>query len=733
VPAKRIALALVLHNHQPVGNFGWVVDEAYQRAYEPMLAALERHPTVRIGLHYTGPLLEWLASERPAFLERLAALAARDQVELLGGGFFEPVLAILPERDRQVQLRRLADAVERIGGRRPAGAWLAERVWEPDVPRTLADAGYGWTILDDTHLRAASVDEPDLHGAFTTDDQGRRLTLLATDRTLRYRVPFGPVEEVTGYLRAAATAEGDRIVVMGDDGEKFGSWPETHEHCWGRGRWVERFFRALERAAGSIVTVTPSAWLAAHPTRRPVYVPTSSYPEMGEWVLPPAESVAFEAALERARAAGASEARWLRGGFWRNYAVRYREINDLHKQMLRASDKVAAMAPGPAREAAQDELGRGQSNDCYWHGVFGGVYLPHLRLATLSHLIAAEDIADTFARAAGRRVDGIVATDIDLDGADEILAVMPGQVVVIDPAEGAGIGSWDIRAARHALASVMRRRPEAYHARLPASGGPVDGGYGTVSAKTEAPTIHGVVRAREAGLAERLGYDDHERRSGLVRILAPGTTADEIRRGALVNLSDAHTGPYAVEATTARSVTLSREVEVPGPEGAAVVRVRKRFSIGAARRSPALGLRVGLAHVSGPPIAFDLAIEWAINLLGGRNPAAYYRIGGRTIGHDSTGERRRLDRVAAGNHDVGIELITTIEPAARVSWSPIETISNSEAGFEANYQGSALVSAWPIRLEPRTGLTVHVQQRVTTAIDRHVTEGPLDRHVPNLR
>src|SRR5258706_1809509 len=150
---RRISLALTLHNHQPVGNFGWVFAEVFERAYEPMIEAIERHPGIRLGLHYTGPLLEWLQAEQPAFIGRLRSLVERGQVEILGGGLYEPVLVALPEPDRIAQLQRMADAVEDLFGRRPAGAWLAERVWEPDVPASLAAGGYAWTILEDAHLR----------------------------------------------------------------------------------------------------------------------------------------------------------------------------------------------------------------------------------------------------------------------------------------------------------------------------------------------------------------------------------------------------------------------------------------------------------------------------------------------------------------------------------------------------------------------------------------------------
>src|SRR5438093_1700334 len=245
---SRIALAMTIHNHQPVGNFGWVIEETYERAYLPMLAALERHPGVRIALHYTGPLLDWLGREQPEFLARLGGLVARDQVEIVGGGWYEPVLAALPERDRLAQLTRMADELERRFGLRPRGAWLAERVWEPDLPTALAGAGYAWTILDDAHFRGAAIPEEALWGPYVTDDQGRSITVWGTEQGLRYRIPFRPVDEVIAYLQEHATEDGDRVGTMGDDGEKFGAWPTTYEECWTNG-WVDGFFSALEANA----------------------------------------------------------------------------------------------------------------------------------------------------------------------------------------------------------------------------------------------------------------------------------------------------------------------------------------------------------------------------------------------------------------------------------------------------------------------------------------------------
>src|ERR1035437_5915903 len=330
--------------------------------------------------------------------------------------------------------------------------------------------------------------------------------------------------------------------MMGDDGEKFGAWPGTFEYCWSREHWVDRLFEAIEANSEWLATVTPSEWLERQPPTTRVYVPTSSYVEMTEWVLPPDEAPVFVNLLETAREKGLPEARYLRGGFWGNYAARYREINELHKQMLRASAKVEAMPNGPTLNRAIDHLYQGQSNDCYWHGLFGGIYIVHMRMATLSHLIAAEDLADAAAAAAvggggavgGGSPYGARLADTDLDAIEEILVTSPGQTVVVDPAEGAGISSWNLRASRVALASVLRRRPEAYHARLVAHdqaaaeqavGDVIAPDPGTVALDEAPRTIHDIVNVKEPGLAAFLHYDRHERRSGLVHLFpADGST-----------------------------------------------------------------------------------------------------------------------------------------------------------------------------------------------------------------
>jgi alpha-amylase len=752
--APRISLALALHDHQPVGNFGWVIADNYERAYEPMLRALERHPNIRVALHITGPLLDWIGAERPAFLERLRSLVARGQVEVMGGGWAEPVLVALPDRDRLGQLRRMADEVERLVGVRPAGAWLAERVWEPDLPVAIAGAGYRWTILDDAHFRAASVPEDALWGAYVTEDQGSLLTVFGTEQGLRYRIPFGEVDDVIAHLQRHATEDGTRLGVMGDDGEKFGGWPETFEHCWGKTRWVDRFFAALEANADWLVTVTPSAWLAEHPPIGRVYLPSGSYAEMGEWALPADEARLYQRVLRAAVAENRPEARFLRGGTWRSFAAKYRELGDLRAQMLRASAAVAALdaeptadgkaaggsptitaidrptADGRLHALALDHLYRGQANDAYWHGLFGGVYLPDLRLAVANHLIAAEDLADIGARSAARGVPPRLATgrlDLDLDGIDEIRLVGPGQVVIVDPAEGGGIGTWDIRPVRHALASVMRRRPEAYHGTLleeearqaaavqPPRPAPVGG-----ATQGAAASIHDIVMAKESGLGERLHYDVWERRSGLVHLYARDATPEAVATARARTLARPD-GNCRMVALTDERVELVREIADATGLDALVTTI---LTIGGTRRSPTLHLAIELDNRGASAIDARLGVSWDLMLLGGGgNPAAYHEIGGERLPHDGAGTARGVTAIAAGNEQVGLRIETRIEPAADAWWTSIETVSNSESGFERVHQGSSMLLSWPIAIPAGGGMSASIAHVVSTEQDASASEG----------
>ncbi|MBD3236704.1 MAG: hypothetical protein GF330_08375, partial [Candidatus Eisenbacteria bacterium] len=281
MPEKR--LILCVHNHQPVGNLEHVVEAAYRDAYAPFLERIARHPSIHWVIHNSGCLWEYLEAHHPEYLERMGELVARGQVELLAGGFYEPVLPALDSEDRRGQIRRMVGYLRARFGVRARGLWLAERVWEPDLPIDLQAAGIDYVPLDDTQFEQVGLPARALRGGYLTESGGRLVQLFPAAMRLRYRIPFAPPEQVLATLEAMLPDGG--LAVYADDGEKFGSWPGTRALCYEEG-WLARFLSALEQAPG-MRTVTFAQESAAHRPRGRVYLPTGSYAEMDLWSLPP--------------------------------------------------------------------------------------------------------------------------------------------------------------------------------------------------------------------------------------------------------------------------------------------------------------------------------------------------------------------------------------------------------------------------------------------------------------
>ncbi|MEX0585976.1 MAG: alpha-amylase, partial [Pirellulales bacterium] len=161
-----IHLALVLHNHQPVGNFDGVIEQAYHDSYQPFLDVFEGYPNLRIALHTSGPLLEWLDARYPEYIERVAALVGEGRIEIVGGAFYEPILTMIPSRDRIGQIRAYTEWLTERLSAQVQGIWIAERVWEQSMVRDLVDAGVRYTVVDDFHFKSAGLGEHELRPDF---------------------------------------------------------------------------------------------------------------------------------------------------------------------------------------------------------------------------------------------------------------------------------------------------------------------------------------------------------------------------------------------------------------------------------------------------------------------------------------------------------------------------------------------------------------------------------------
>jgi 4-alpha-glucanotransferase len=700
VSDDRLHFLLGIHNHQPVGNFDSVVDDAVVRAYHPFLETLDRAGSgLPLTVHCSGGLLEALkARARPTF-DLLGRLAADGRVELLGGGFYEPILALLPDWDKVGQIQALAHFLKAHWGVTPRGMWLAERIWEPQLPRVLREAGVEFVLVDDSHFALAGLDPETLGGYYLTEEQGVSVAVFPINQRLRYLVPFSDPAESLRYLEGRRAAG---AVTLVDDGEKFGVWPGTDRLVYGE-RWLERFLDAL-RAAPWLHVSTFSRYLDARPPAGRVYLPTAAYTEMGEWALPPAAAAELEAARHRLHDLPDGErlARLLRGGFFRNFLLKYPEIGDAYWKMLRLSRRVheglVARPRDPRLLAARERLWQGQANDAYWHGVFGGCYLPHLRRAVKSALIGGERSLE----GAGKPI-GIEWTraDVDGDGQAAVAVRTRSLGVLMRPARGGSLTELAWMGGEVDVADVLTRRPEAYHRQVEER--PRE------SVPGEAKTIHAAPAVKEAGLTALLRYDRFRR-----AVLLDGLFPPANGREPLDPLD-----PWDAAWVTVGERSLDHEVKASPREVAVLcsllrpdgrpMALQKSLIVAADDSAVTAGYR--LRWEGEEPLDARWAVQCNLALSAGDAPGRYFRVAGRP----SLGSRGRLEGahgLAMVDEWLGGEVALSFTAPAEVAWAPVETVSLSESGFERIYQGSALLVAWPVRLAPGETWEVSLRVRV---------------------
>lgn len=710
----KIHLALGLHNHQPVGNWDHVIEDAYQHSYLPFIDVLERHPAIRLTIHYDGHLLTWLAEHHPEFLKRLRLLVARGQLELLSGGFYEPMLAIIPDDDKVGQIRRLSETVRQLTGYEPVGMSLAGRVWEPHLARPIAEAGIKYAVVDDTPFKAAGLRDDELFGYYATEEQGEMLAMFPIARELRAMIPFQPPERVIEWLRSQASPDGSRLALFFDDGAKFGGWPNTYQAVY-VGGWLERFFTLLEANQDWIETVTVDDYRTKVRPWGRIYLPSGAYPEMQEWALPPEQAALFE---EARQAVDPRYADFLRGGYWRHFLVKYPEANNLHKKMLRVAAQVKAAAlaapavpvragdggattvdvAGGAADSlaeARDALWRGQGNDPYWHGVFGGIYLNHLRGANYAALLEAEALTDRV-RHGDAAFCELEIVDFDRDGTVEALVSTREQNLYFAPTYGGALFEHDLKGARFNLLDTLARRPEAYHARIARA-------IPAREVANEPPTALGErAIVKESGLEHLLQFDWYRRLSLLDHFLHPDTRLETLQNMSYGEQGDFINQPYDLvtrEDEAGVVIELARDGHVwVGPEFWPV-RVKKAVRV--PRSGAGYVVDYELTNLWDRPVDLWFGVELNLNLRSGTGPARFYSDAGRHLepAHPaSMAEDTHITEIGVRDESLGVDVHLAWSQAGTLWRFPVETVSRSEGGFERVYQSSVLVPNWRLSL-----------------------------------
>ncbi len=497
---NKVSLLFGVHMHQPVDNFGDAVDEAIELCYKPFFETMVKYPDFKFAVHSSGWLLDKIRIEHPSIFENMKSLTKAGSIEWVGAGYYEPVLSSIPSKDRRAQINKMSNYLKKHFNTKPKGLWLTERVWESALVPDLTACGIEYAVVDDYHFLSSGFDTSKMDGYYTTEESAEELALFPIAQSLRYALPFYSVKRAVDSILECSKNENSAAIIF-DDAEKFGLWPDTHEWVYEK-KWLEGFVKAVLEN-DRIICEHYASYMKKNRSLGISYLNNTSYFEMGEWSLRSKQTLALEELKQSVgddyfKDVGVS---FIKGGIWKNFFIKYHESNYLHKRMLYFSKN-----QGSLNKNSLESLYKLQTNDVFWHGVFGGLYLPNLRDNAYKYLLEIE-------KSKAQKEISYEVLDIDKDGFNE-LKVLTKNLSLVFSSKYAGqmveFGAFD---ALFNWQNTLMRREEAYHQKILNPKEAIHELNYMQEEADEIPTIHNDALVIDGTLKAELIYDWHPKNS----------------------------------------------------------------------------------------------------------------------------------------------------------------------------------------------------------------------------
>ena len=684
---SKMPVLFGLHDHQPLGNFYKVIEKLTNTCYRPFLQAVSKAPWLSISLHVSGILLNWWEDNDVSMIDLIGNMADKGQIELLGGGFYEPVLASIPREDRREQILRLSEYLERRLGQRPKGLWLTERVWEDQIIEDLLDAGIQFVVVDDRHFLVTGFNKEELYGYYLTESGGKTLAIFPIDETLRYLIPFSPMNDLGAYLREVSGK--GKMAICVDDGEKFGGWPGTYKWVY-RDGWLEDFLYHASRWKEEFVDWTTfSQTMDRIPASGLCYLPNASYEEMEQWALPTDKILKLQELIESLGTEAKKIYRpFLRGGHWKNFLVKYPESNHMHKRSIAISQM--SRDKRPFDKQARDYILSSQCNDAYWHGIFGGLYLPHLRNAIWQSILKAE------ARLRKTQDLMIEESDINKDGLPEVIASSGDACLVFKPHYGGQLVEFSLLDPPNNYGNTLTRRPEAYHEALKKilEQGPSSKDH----KKTDEgiTSIHNLSRDMDRSMLNELIFDWYKRNSFIDHLFDPSATLLDYKRCDFREWGDFANQPFRYRIDRGTLIqTRDGGLYIPGSPKMPV-RLTKSFIL--RDRGLTINARYTLKNESDAQINCRFGIEWNIF-------PAFLALGngkilveGKEQDSGSPWEHRG-DKITIEDGALDVKLHIVLGHSSAIWGFPVMTVAQNERGYETTIQAISIMAHQELNLK----------------------------------
>ncbi len=650
---SKLKLALGFHCHAPVEVWKNNGEINSINNHLKLIDLLENFQNLKSTIHLSGNLITYLDKNFSTFSSKLRNLLDKNQLELLGGGIYEPIFSCIPKEDRHTQLTLMSRLLNHIYGYTPHGAWIPDFSWEPSVALELAKSRIYYTCLSEDYFIYSGLDKNEINGYYVTEEEGRKVAIFPIAYDVNDLINKHSPEDCISLLldsnKTVSQAEEPLVVAfydgLIDDKDKL--------------LWFENLFKKLTSGTSGIDTVLFNDYFMSNKPKGRIYLPVA------------------QDLKSQAKYSG-----------WKNFLIKYPEANLLHKKMLRVSKKINSAKEGKSRfkvikemiSQAQDLLLKGQCNNFYWDNVWGGIYLPEGRHSTYSNLIKAEKLIDQASRQGSKFIQAS-EIDYDCDGNDEIIIETETQNIYISPALGATILEYDYKPKNLNLTNVVSRRYEPYH------------------------NSNNSQKVHENG---NLIYDKYPKLNLLDHFLDSSLTLENCKSSNLPHLTNEVILPYHMEKIKAKEetckITFNFNAMLSRLERKPEIELKKQINTKAGDSS--IIVDYTFTNKTNEKCNFIFGTEFNLSPSKGYDTNCYFYLDGDPKNKTSNPDLRlsemltKLNQVSIRNKSQGIDLSLWWSIAGDVFRFPVETLSYYLHKLETVYQGVTVLPIWSITLEP---------------------------------
>ena len=429
----KITLCFGLFAETSADGSGIPNSKVYENGYKTLATYLFSHEKIPFSFFFPGTVLEWLQAQHAEYLLVIEEMVARKQIEVLGGGYYNPHFPLLQPADRSGQIEALTTALRKHFKKRPHGCFINESVWDPSLVNTLNSCSLNYVLLDYSFF-ASEISDPKALTASITEDMGKAIFALPVHNEL--------FETADTIMPEAFFEKLIKIVPSSLENPIFTCFISTEKLTkLIQQNWFEQCFALLETTYKDKIELSlPGKVLKNTQNFNKVIIPSGMSKKASSWALKPYEKVAPNKKSIRTTI--------------RNFYLLYPEILNLYSRMVYTSLMVNQCRGDKVRKkAAREELWKAQSGAAYWFLGSGGITNAKLRNEVYKNLLHAEQLT----REVSPINDSLNSFDVNFDGKNEYVAQFSLYDAYISKIGGT-IYEFDVLKCERNFAAVSEKR-----------------------------------------------------------------------------------------------------------------------------------------------------------------------------------------------------------------------------------------------------------------------------------